>query len=135
MSLAMDASAAVALHFLDERPAFEPMEERLASGEDAFTAPNFFQEVMEALRRGIRESRTDPEDVAAWLTVLDSYRITPVNLHPCAGSATWLLAEQLNISAYDAGYIAVAKARGLELFSKDAVIIKRAPKVGVSVKP
>jgi len=76
---------------------------------------------------------TDPFN--AWLTVLDSYRITPVNLHPCAGSATWLLAEQLNISAYDAGYIAVAKARGLELFSKDAVIIKRAPKVGVSVRP
>lgn len=135
MSLVLDASAAVALHFLDERAAFEPMEERLADGEDAFTAPNFFQEVMEALRRGIREGRTNPEDVAAWLTVLDSYPITPLDLHPCAGSATWLLAEQLNISAYDAGYIAVAKSRGLELFSKDEIIRKRAPKAGVSVRP
>ena len=52
MSLAVDASAVVALHFLDERPPFEPLEERLASGEQVFTAPNFHQEVMEALRRG-----------------------------------------------------------------------------------
>ena len=111
------------------------MEERLASGEDAFTAPNFFQEVMEALRRGIRDGRTTAEDAAAWLTVLDSYRIQPIDLVPCAGSATWLLAEQLNISTYDAGYIAVAKARGLELFSNDGVIRRRAPKAGVSVKP
>lgn len=135
MSLAIDASAAVALHFLDEREPFEPMEERLASGEEAFTAPNFFQEVMEALRRGIRDGRTTSNDVAAWLTVLDSYRIRPIDLAPCAGSATWLLAEQLNISAYHAGYIAVAKARGLELFTHDGVVRKRAPKTGVSVRP
>ena len=135
MSLAIDASAAVALHFLDERPAFEAMEERLASGEDAFTAPNFFQEVMEALRGGIRSGRTTPEDVAAWLTVLDSYGIQPIDLYPCAASATWLIAEQLNISAYDAGYIAVAKGRGLELFTNDAVIRRRAPKAGVSTRP
>ena len=44
-------------------------------------------------------------------------------------------AEQLNVSAYDAGYIAVAKAREVELFSRDAVVVKRAPKVGVTVRP
>lgn len=112
MSMALDASAAVALHFLDERAPFEPMEDRLAAGEEAFTASNFFLEVMEALRRGVRDGRTTTEDVAAWLTVLDSYHITPVAAHPCAGSATWLIAEQLNISAYDAAYVAVAKSRG-----------------------
>ena len=135
MSLALDASAAVALHFADERGPFADVEDRLADGEEAFTAPNFFQEVMEALRRTIREGRTDPADVAAWLTVLDSYRITPVEVHPCAASATWLIAEKLNLSAYDAGYIAVAKARGLELFSADHLVRKRAPQVGVTVRP
>jgi predicted nucleic acid-binding protein len=135
MSLAIDASAAVALHFLDERPAFEPMEDRLIAGEEAFTAPNFFQEVMEALRCGIRDGRTTPDDVAVWLTVLDTYSIRPVPINPCAGSATWLIAEQLNVSAYDAGYIAVAKARGLELFSRDGAILRSAPKVGVTVRP
>jgi predicted nucleic acid-binding protein len=135
VSLALDASAAVALHFLDERPAFEPLEERLAGGEDAFTAPNFFLEVMEALRRGIREGRTTTEDAAAWLTVLDSYNIAPMPVHPCAASSTWLIAEQLNISAYDAAYIAMAKSRGLELFTRDNIMAKRDPIVGVKVRP
>ena len=31
-------------------------------------------------------------------------------------------AVQLNISAYDAAYIAVAKSRGVELFSRDSVL-------------
>jgi predicted nucleic acid-binding protein len=135
VSLVLDASAAVALHFDDERAPFEEMEDQLAAGDSAFTAPNFHQEVMEALRRTIREGRTTAEDVSAWLTVLDSYNIVPVSLHPCAGSSTWLIAERLNISAYDAGYIAIAKSRGLPLFSKDSVIVKRAPKFGVTVKP
>jgi predicted nucleic acid-binding protein len=135
VSLVLDASAAVALHFDDERGPFEPLEDLLAGGEPVFTAPNFHQEVMEALRRTIREGRTTAEDASAWLTVLDSYSITPVPLYPCAGSSTWLIAEQLNISAYDAGYIAIAKSRGLPLYSKDAIIIKRAPKIGVTVKP
>ena len=90
---------------------------------------------MEALRRTVREGRTTSADAAAWLTVLDSYNITSVPVHPCAGSSTWLIAEQLNISAYDAGYIAIAKARGVPLFSKDSVVVNRAPKVGVTVKP
>jgi len=49
MSLCIDASAALALHFEDEFRPFELLEERLAGGEEAYTAPNFFQEVMEAL--------------------------------------------------------------------------------------
>ena len=135
MSFALDASAAVALHFADEAAPFEVMEDRLAKGEEAFTAPNFFQEVMEALRRTIREGRTTSADAASWLTVLDSYNIIPLDVNPCAGSATWLIAEQLNISAYDAGYIAVAKSHGLTLFSKDKTVLNRAPTIGVSVKP
>ena len=58
MSLALDASAAVALHFADERAPFVDLEDRDTDGEEAFTAPNFFQEVMETLRRAIREERT-----------------------------------------------------------------------------
>jgi predicted nucleic acid-binding protein len=135
MSFALDASAAVALHFLEERPPFEAMEERLVSGEQAFTAPNFYQEVMEALRGAIRDHRTTSELASAWLAALDAYNIQPLTIHPCAGSATWIIAEQLNISAYDAAYLAVAKSRGVELFSRDSVILKRAGKVGITVKP
>jgi predicted nucleic acid-binding protein len=135
MSFVIDASAAVALHFADEWAEFAEMENALKFGVEAFTAPNFFQEVMEALRRSIREGRTTAQDASAWLTVLDSYRITSVALDPCAGSITWLIAEQLNISTYDAGYIAIAKARGIPLYTRDESICRRAPKVGVVVVP
>ena len=135
MSLALDASAAVALHFADERRPFADMEERLADGEEAFTAPNFFQEVMEALRRAIREGRTTNEDVQAWLSVLDSYNIVTVGVNPVAGCATWLIAETLNLSAYDAGYIALAKAKGLPLWTRDHAVANKAPRLAVKVLP
>ena len=125
MSLCIDASAALALHFEDEFLPFAALERRLAAGEDAYTAPNFFQEVMEALRRAIREGRTTPADANAWLTVLDSYNILPLALNPVAGCAAWMLAERLNVSAYDAGYVAVAYARGLPLWTKDAPLINK----------
>src|SRR6266404_1692200 len=97
VSLALDASAAVALHFADERVPFVAMEDALADGREAFTAPNFFQEVMEALRRAIREGRTTNADVQAWLSVLDSYDISPVNVNPVAACATWLIAETITV--------------------------------------
>jgi predicted nucleic acid-binding protein len=135
VSLALDASAAVALHFSDERGPFVPMEEQLADGEEAFTAPNFFQEVLEALRRAIREHRTTSEDVQAWLSVLDSYDIHPIEINPVAGCSTWLIAESLNLSAYDAGYIAVAKSKGLSLWTRDHAVSAKAPRVTVKVLP
>ena len=135
MSLALDASAAVALHFEDERGPFEVMEERLADGEEAFTAPNFYQEVMEALRRGVREGRTTNEDVQAWLGVLDSYNIQTLAINPVAGCATWLIAESLNISAYDAGYLAIAKARGLALWTSDHAVRNKSHRISVKTLP
>jgi predicted nucleic acid-binding protein len=135
VSLALDASAAVALHFADERGPFEAMEDALADGEEAFTAPNFYQEVMEALRRAIREGRTTSADAQAWLAVLDSYNVIPVNINPVAGCAAWLIAETVNISAYDAGYIAVAKAKGLPLWTRDSALVNKAPRVAVKVLP
>jgi predicted nucleic acid-binding protein len=67
--------------------------------------------VLEALRRAVREGRTTDEDVHAWLSVLDSYNILSIEINPVAGCPTWLIAEALNLSAYDAGYIAVAKSK------------------------
>jgi predicted nucleic acid-binding protein len=135
MSLCVDASAVVALHFADERGPFVELEDRLAEGEEAFTAPNFFQETLEALRRAVREQRTTSEDAQAWLNVIDTYNITAVSLNPVAGCATWLIAETLNISAYDAGYIAVAKGKGLPLWSRDRPVALKAARVAVKVLP
>jgi predicted nucleic acid-binding protein len=97
--------------------------------------PTFIKKSWKRSAKAIRNGRTSAEDAAAWLTVLDTYNLTVAPIHPCAGSATWLLAEQLNISAYDAGCIAIAKTRGLPLFSRDAVILNRGPRAGVTVNP
>ena len=111
------------------------MEDKLADGEEAFTAPNFFQEVLEALRRAVREGRSTDEDVQAWLNVLDSYHIQPIEINPLAGCATWLIAEALNISAYDAGYLAVAKSKGLSLWTRDRAVSNKASRISVKVLP
>lgn len=63
INLALDASAAVALHFADGITPFAEMEDMLTEGEEAFTAPNFFQKVMEARRRAIREQGTTNEHI------------------------------------------------------------------------
>lgn len=135
MSLAIDASAAVALHFADECAPFAELESRLGNQEDAFTAPNFWQEVMEALRRGVREGRTTDLDVNAFLGVLDSFNIHTVPVNPVAGCATWLLAESLNVSAYDAGYAAIARQKGLPLWTRDGELVKKLRRTGIPYQP
>ena len=135
MSVVVDASAMVALHFEDEAAPFAALEERLSRGEKAFTAPNFCQEVMEALRRAVREGRTSDSDVNAFLTVVDSYDLEAIPVNPMAGCSTWLLAETLNVSAYDAGYVAVAKAKGLPLWTKDGPLILKLKREKMAFKP
>lgn len=135
MSVAIDAYAAVALHFADEAGPFADLEDKLADGETAYTAPNFWQEVMEALRRAIREKRTTDADVNAFLAVLDSFAIEPLPVNPAAGCPTWLLSESLNVSAYDAGYVAVAKSRGLPLWTRDEPLRKKLKPTGIAFKP
>lgn len=135
MSLCVDASAVVALHFVDERRPFIELEDRLAEGEEAFTAPNFFQETLEALRRAVREHRTTSEDAQAWLNVIDTYNIIPVSLNPLASCATWIIAETLNISAHDGGYLAVAKGKGLPLWTRDRPVSLKAARIAVKVLP
>ena len=52
-----------------------------------------------------------------------------------AGCATWLIAETQNISAYDAGYIAVAKAKGVPLWTRDHALTNKAARIAVKVMP
>ena len=58
-----------------------------------------------------------------------------MNVNPVAGCATWLIAETINVSAYDAGYIAVAKAKGLPLWTRDSAVSNKAPRVAVKTLP
>lgn len=135
MSLCIDASGALALHFADEAEAMLDLEDRLANGEEALTATNFFPEVMEGLRRGIREGRTTEADALAWLSVLDTYQIKPLPAHPVSGCSTWQLAARMNVSAYDAAYAAVAYAHGQPLWTRDEPLRNKLKLVKVNAMP
>ncbi len=87
------------------------------------------------MRRAVREGRTTGEEVQTWLGVLDSYQIEAIDLNPVAGCATWLIAEALNLSAYDAGYLAVAKSKGLPLWTRDRALSNKAARISVRVLP
>ena len=134
MNFVIDASAALALTFADERtPEIEGMETRLMNGEPALTAANFHVEVLEGLLRGAREGRIDEADALVWLNVLDSYQITTAPIWPLGNGAVWMLARQVNISAYDAGYLHLAKTRGLRLATVDGPLVNKAAKAGVTL--
>lgn len=45
-----------------------------------------------------------------------------------------MLARQVNISAYDAGYFFLAKTRGLKLASADGPLVNKAAKAGVTLR-
>ena len=90
---------------------------------------------MEALRRAIREQRTTDADVNAFLGVLDSCNIVCVPVNPVAGCPTWLLAASLNVSTYDAGYVFVAKSKGLPLWTRDQPLINKLKRDAIPHKP
>ena len=135
MNFVIDASAALAMAFSDERTAeVEAMETDLMNGIPALTAANFHVEVLEGLLRGARARRIDEPDALAWLNVLDSYSITTAPIWPLGNGAVWMLARQVNISAYDAGYLYLAKTRGLKLATVDGPLVNKAGKAGVALR-
>ena len=134
MSFAFDASAAAALAFADERSAAaERLEERLNNGETAFTAPNFHQELVQALLNGARRGRISSEDVSAFLALVDCLSIQTINVNLLANGPLWLLARQNNLTAYDAGYLHAAMMHGVPLATGDAALRKAAIRAGVEI--
>lgn len=93
MSFAMDASAAAALAFDDERgPLEEKLQSKLEEGLTAYVPPNLHQELLEALLRGVRRERIALAD-ASWLLSTPVSRCSShtacQRLGLVARSATW----------------------------------------------
>jgi predicted nucleic acid-binding protein len=131
MSFAMDASAAAALAFDDERgPLEESLQTRLEEGETAYVPPNFHQELVEALLRGVRRNRISSVDASAFLAFIDVCDIQIVPIGPLANGSIWLLAQEHNLSAYDAGYLHAALQMGVPLASGDIPLRRKARSAG-----
>jgi predicted nucleic acid-binding protein len=134
MSFAMDASAAAALAFDDERgPVEEKLQSKLENGETAYVPPNFHQELLEALLRGVRRERISLADANAFLAFIDACDFHVVSVAPLANGSVWLLAQQHGISAYDAGYLHAALHMGVPLASGDVLLRKKAKIAGIEI--
>ncbi len=134
MSFAMDASAAAALAFDDERGAGEEaLQLKLEEGETAYVPPNFHQELLEALLRGVRRERISLADASAFLAFMDTCDFHVVPVSPMANGPIWLLARQHGLSAYDAGYLHAALHMGVPLASGDALLRRKAKAADVEL--
>ena len=134
MSFAMDASAAAALAFADERgPIEERLQLKLEEGQTAYVPPNFHQELLEALLRGVRRERISLSDANAFLAFIDACDFHVISIAPLANGSVWLLARQHGISAYDAGYLHAAFHMGVPLASGDILLRKKAKVAGIEL--
>ena len=134
MSFAIDASAAAALAFIDERGPFEEgLQSKLEEGETAYVPPNFHQELLEALLRGVRRERISSADASAFLAFIDTCNLHMVPVGPLANGSVWMLAKQHSISAYDAGYLHAALHLGVPLASGDILLRRKAKAAGIEI--
>jgi predicted nucleic acid-binding protein len=127
----VDASALVA--YLLEEEGFEKMSEILS--EEAESVPLLIKEscnaVLEAEKQG-RISREDGEKILQVILSLEELNIEMVaqsDLIPAA----FTIAEQNGLTIYDSIYIALAKASGGSLESRDRRQIEIASKLGVTI--
>jgi predicted nucleic acid-binding protein len=130
---ALDASAWLRL-FLHDGPlpaALEPAAASVQKGDGAFVAPELILiEVAHVLQRKRRGGYlTAVEAKALWADM----RRTPIDLLSIADdiAAAIELAEEHNVSAYDALYLAVARRTGAALLTADEAMQRVADRLGL----
>ncbi len=115
--IVLDASAALSA-LLNAGPA------RASLSSEQVHAPHLVDsEVVSGLRRHVASSRISAE--AGWMA-LDAWRRLGLTRYPTHGLLERIWALRDNLSAYDAGYVALAESLGCSLLTADARI-SRAP--------
>jgi predicted nucleic acid-binding protein len=134
---ALDASAWLRL-FLRDGPlpaALEPAAACVQQGAGAFVAPELILvEVAHVLQRKRRAGYLSSEEAGE---LWSDMRRTPLDLLPIADDiqAAIELAEQHNLSVYDALYLAVARRVGAALLTADEALQRVADELGLSPTP
>jgi len=114
--IVIDASAIVDLLAADD-PRRQTIGDRLSSGDAVFAPAHLDIEVISALRALARRSEVLAADAPALIKVLQRMPIRREPLtHPVA-DRVWRLRE--NMTAYDAGYAALAEQIGASLLTCD----------------
>jgi predicted nucleic acid-binding protein len=111
-----DASAIVDLLAADD-PRRQAIRDRLADGDAVYAPAHLDIEVISALRALARRSEILASDAPALIKVLQRMPIRREPLTPGSASRVWQLRE--NMTAYDAGYVALAEQIGASLLTCD----------------
>lgn len=114
--IVLDASAAV--DWLLQTSVGRQIEERIYARNESLHAPHLLDlEVAQVLRRLVRESVISPQRAEEAIQDLADLRVTRYP-HFVFLSRIWQLRH--NLSAYDAGYVALAESVGATLVTRDA---------------
>ncbi len=134
MSLVIDASVALAWCFADEvSPVADATLERLAE-EEALVPSIWPLEVANGLRTAERRGRLDLADLARVRELLMSLpiRVEEVGLDAALGEVSDL-ARNLELTAYDAAYLALAARSGLPVATADERLKRACETAGVKL--
>lgn len=132
--LVLDASAACSLCFEDEAgPAADQLLDALQAGE-IWVPALFCWEVANVLLMAEKRTRLSQADRVEFLQLLESL---PLQIDAGMASLVWHdvinLAQQCNLTAYDAAYLELAMRKGLPIASTDRQILAAARALGVAL--
>ena len=134
MSFVIDASVALAWCFADEAsPVADAALDRL-NNEDALVPAIWPLEVANGLRTAERRGRLDRADMARIRELLISLpiQVEAIDLDVALGEVSDL-ARNLDLTAYDAAYLALAARRGLVLATIDEGLKRACNSAGVKL--
>ena len=134
MTFVVDASVTLAWCFEDESsPRADEVRDRLAR-EDAVVPAIWPLEVANGLRSAERRNRIAPGELPGLRQLLSALpiRVEPISLDD-ALSEVLEIARAVQLTAYDAAYLALAIRRGLPLATVDAHLRDAAGQVGIEL--
>jgi len=131
----IDASAALPWCFADEATeATHALLTRLKAGEEAIVPPHWPFEISNALLMAIRRGRISSEDVRRFLEDLEAL---PLRIDTAVKNVVRTgilpLAEQYQLTIYDAAYLELAIRESLPLATRDSDLRKASRAAGISL--
>ena len=134
MTFVLDASITLAWCFVDESSEMADRVLDRLEGEDALAPAIWPLEVANGLRTAERRGRLELADLAQVRELLTALpvEVDGVPLNTALGEVAGL-ARQLDLTAYDASYLALAARRGLPLATADDRLRRACAQAGVEL--
>ncbi len=134
MTLILDASAAIALAFLDGDPGHAARTESALAEGRAFVPQHWSLEVANGVLVALRRGRLSPESADRARELLLAL---PVEVDPETADAAWsrsfLLAERFSLTVYDAAYLELALRLDGTLATLDEALARATREAGAKV--